>query len=131
MALNINLDLAKKEYVLVNGIYNANIIKQIKLFYRDVNKLNQAVFDVYTPESSIPISWALVKLDTTAYSNILFPSDMPIDPITVTNFINRRTNVGMVPGDIAFINPISNKEYQVMISLDSMYFSQSFILRTA
>jgi len=101
------------------------------LFYRDVNKLNQAVFDVYTPESSIPISWALVKLDTTAYSNILFPSDMPIDPITVTNFINRRTNVGMVPGDIAFINPISNKEYQVMISLDSMYFSQSFILRTA
>lgn len=129
--MNVDLPLAKREYILEKGITDKTTIAKIWLIYRDVNEDNQAVFDVYTPLSPIPESWALTKYDVSTFKDWSFPQGVPLTTVTVVNFINRRTSLGMVIGDIAFINTIDAKQAQVMMSLDSMYFANSFILRTA
>lgn len=129
--MNINLGLAKREFVLQKNITNQEMIKNTYLIFRDVNKKNQAVFDAYVPGASFPESWALEKYDANNFAGLIFPKGERVDPITVTSFINRRTNMGIAVSDIAFVDAISPTRYQVMISLDSMYFTQSFILQVA
>jgi hypothetical protein len=129
--MNVDLVLAKREYVLEKGITDKTTIEKIWLIYRDVNEKYQAVFDVYTPLDPVPESWALKKYDTSTFNDWAFPSGTALTEVTVANFINRRTSLGLKPEDVAFINVIDAKRAQVMMSLDSMYFAESFILRTA
>lgn len=129
--MNIDLELAKREYVLGKGIIDKEVIEKIWLIFRDVNDKYQGVFDVYTPLDPIPESWALVKYDTSTFNDWVFPTGIEVTPLTVSNFINRRTGLGMKYDDIAFVNIVDTKRAQVMMSLDSMYFAESFILRTA
>jgi len=129
--MNVDLVLAKREYILEKGITDKETISKIWLIFRDVNETYEAVFDVYTPLNPVPQSWALTKYDVSTFKDWSFPQGVPLTPVTVVNYINRCTSLGMVIGDIAFINPIDRKQSQVMMSLDSMYFANSFILRTA
>lgn len=129
--MNIDLEIAKREYILEKKITDKETIASIKLIYRGVSVNGLATFDVYSLGRSIPEGWELNKYDTTVFTDWEFPAGVLLTPITVANFINNRTRLGMVPEDIYFLAQNAPNRCQVMISLDSMYFSNSFILRTA
>ena len=86
---------------------------------------------MYTPLDPVPEGWALTKYDTSVFDQWTYPAKTSVDPVTVSNYINNRTGLGMTPEDIAFIHTVDTGTYQVMMSVDSMYFASSFILRIA
>lgn len=133
--MKIDLVLAKREYVLEKGITDKAIINQIIIVYQGTNKRNEAVFTVYPKKGGNPVSWALVKYDARKFKGNkdywLFPKEHKLTPLSVANFINQKINIGIKPDDIAYISESKKDRWLVMISLDSMYFTHSFILRTA
>lgn len=129
--MNIDLVIAKREYVLEKGITDKQTIESVRLEFRGVNKEGLATFDVYVKDQNIPEGWSLKKYDTNVFTDFQFPKGTQLTPLSVANFINRRTGLGMVAEDIYFLAENKPNTCQVMMSLDSMYFANSFILRTA
>lgn len=129
--MNIDLVIAKREYVLEKGIVDKETIDSIHLTFRGVSEQGLATFDVYSKDQSIPEGWSLKKYDVSVFTDLEFPAGVELTPISVANFINRKTSLGMVPEDIYFLAQNYPKRCQVMMNLDSMYFTNSFILRTA
>lgn len=130
----INLELARREYILRNNINDTETIASISLSFRGTDKLNRAVFDVYSKDNPTPLGWVLEKYDVSVFKNDdglwEFPKGTPVTPLSVVAYINRRTGLGMVPSDIAFVSEMNTTQFQVMMDLDSMYFINSFMLKT-
>lgn len=129
--MNIDIALAKREYCLEFKITDHTTVAKLDLQFVGLDSLNQAVFEIYKNGESVPVTWALKKVDVTGYEVFVFPKNILITPLSVANFINSRSGVGMKYDDIEYIHELAFNKYQVMMSLDSMYFTNYFIMRTA
>ena len=129
--MNVDVGLAKKVYCIENKITSPSEIAKISLQFSGIDKKNQAIFEVYLTAGAVPITWALTKIDVAGYEIFKFPVGITINPLSVANFINNKSGIGMKYDDIEFIHELTSTKYQVMMSVDSMYFTNYFIMYTA
>lgn len=127
--MNVNLEIAKREYLIEKKITDISTIKLITLVFIGIDKNNEAIFEVYRLATTIPETWVLHKYDVTNLSIYSFPKNVAVTPISVANFINSKTSLGLRFDDIEYIHEKDTSTFMVMMSTDSMYFSNYFILK--
>lgn len=124
----IDLAIALREYCIEKKITSPSEQRQIIISYRGRTATQECVFDVYRTYTDRPEVWVLKRFDTSKWNGYKFPSDIEPTAIAIAMVINSQTGLGIRPEEIAGISRMEAGKVIVIISTDSMYFSNQFYL---